>query len=63
MTFSAKFLITNIKGIETFYNLEKEEKTVTDSTKADGALGFFTFVSGKLRSDIRVVIELKDAKD
>ena len=39
------------------YNLEKEEKAITDSTKADGALGYFSLGS----HDTRAVIELKDA--
>ena len=39
------------------WNLSKEQKTDTDNTKADGALGFFTPDS----QDVRVVIELKDA--
>jgi hypothetical protein len=39
------------------YNLEKEEKATTDSTKADGALGYFSLGS----HDTRAVIELKDA--
>ncbi len=39
------------------WNLAHEQKTKTDATKADGALGFFT----PEKEDIRVVIELKDA--
>lgn len=39
------------------YNLEKEEKSKTDSTKPDGVLGYLTATD----KDIRVVIELKDA--
>lgn len=39
------------------YNLEKEEKSKTDSTKPDGVLGYLTSTN----KDIRVVIELKDA--
>ncbi len=45
------------------WNLEEEQKTLADSTKMDGALGFFTLDSnGKTAADIRAVIELKDAR-
>jgi type I restriction-modification system DNA methylase subunit len=44
------------------WNVEKEQKNVTDSQKADGALGFFTIKDGARQSDIRAVIELKGAK-
>jgi type I restriction-modification system DNA methylase subunit len=40
------------------WNLVHEQKTKTDATRADGALGFFTPES----QDIRVIIELKNAK-
>lgn len=40
------------------WNISQEQKTTVDGTKADGALGFFT----PDINDIRVVIELKDAK-
>ncbi|MFC4321317.1 Eco57I restriction-modification methylase domain-containing protein [Litchfieldia salsa] len=40
------------------WNITQEQKTKVDGTKADGALGFFT----ENIEDIRVVIELKDAK-
>ena len=43
---------------EQFWNLQQEQKTVIDGTKADGALGYFSDST----SDIRVAIELKDAK-
>lgn len=42
------------------YNQEREHKTVLDSSEADGALGYFYKDSGK--KDVRVVIELKDAR-
>ncbi|MFE4120088.1 Eco57I restriction-modification methylase domain-containing protein [Priestia sp. YIM B13486] len=42
----------------TVWNITQEQKTKTDGTKADGALGFFTSTI----NDVRVVIELKDAK-
>lgn len=42
------------------YNQERECKTSLDATESDGALGFFYKDTGK--KDIRVVIELKDAK-
>lgn len=44
------------------WNLEKEQKNVTDSQKADGALGFFSMNNGVKTSDIRAVVELKGAK-
>ncbi len=40
------------------WNLTHEQKTKTDATKADGALGFFT----STYQDIRAVIELKDIR-
>ena len=42
------------------YNQERENKTLLDTSEADGALGFFYKSSGT--KDVRVVIELKDAK-
>lgn len=42
------------------YNQEREYKTILDTTEADGALGFFYKNTGK--KDVRVVIELKDAR-
>jgi len=45
----------------TSWNLEKEYKAITDGTKADGALGFFTIHEKTVASDVRAVIELKDA--
>jgi type I restriction-modification system DNA methylase subunit/REP element-mobilizing transposase RayT len=44
------------------WNLEKEQKNVTDSQKADGALGFFTMKEKVLVADVRAVIELKGVK-
>lgn len=44
------------------WNLEKEHKSALNSTKSDGALGFFEMVNGKPKGDVRVVIELKDAR-
>lgn len=44
------------------WNLDKESKTVSDSTKADGAIGFFSLVGKKVKKDVQVVIELKDAR-
>lgn len=40
------------------WNIQQEQKTTMDGTKADGSLGFFT----ETIQDVRVVIELKDAK-
>ena len=40
------------------WHLFREKKTVTDGTRSDGALGFFTSEN----DDVRVIIELKDAK-
>ena len=42
------------------YNQEREFKTVLDTTESDGALGFFNKTAGT--RDVRVVIELKDAR-
>ncbi|WP_421385548.1 Eco57I restriction-modification methylase domain-containing protein (plasmid) [Bacillus salacetis] len=39
------------------WNIQQEQKTDIDSTKADGSLGFFTSTI----NDVRAVIELKDA--
>lgn len=45
------------------WNLRFENKTELDSKKADGALGFFKIKEGKEeKKDVRVVIEIKDAK-
>jgi len=54
----------------TDWNLRLEQKTKIDATKADAALGFFSMeknLSGiknqaGLKSDVRVVIEIKDAR-
>lgn len=43
------------------WNLEKEYKSVTDGTKADGALGFFAMDGKNIDADVRAVVELKDA--
>jgi len=43
------------------WNLEKEQKSKTDTTKSDGALGFFKMSENKISADVRAVIELKDA--
>ncbi|MFH0865879.1 MAG: DNA methyltransferase [Bacteroidota bacterium] len=43
------------------WNLEKEFKSQTDATKADGALGFFSTSGNEIKADVRAVIELKDA--
>ncbi|MDO8951186.1 MAG: TaqI-like C-terminal specificity domain-containing protein [Draconibacterium sp.] len=43
------------------WNIEKEYKSVTDGTKADGALGFFTMNGKNIDTDVRAVVELKDA--
>lgn len=40
------------------WHLYREKKTMTDATRSDGALGFFSSAN----EDVRVVIELKDAK-
>jgi len=39
------------------WSLEKEYKSVTDGTKADGALGFFTMNGKNIDADIRAVVE------
>jgi len=47
----------------TDWNLRFENKTETDSTKSDAALGFFKFRNNEeLPKDVRVVIEIKDAR-
>jgi len=47
----------------TDWNLRFENKTETDSTKSDAALGFFKFRnSEELPKDVRAVIEIKDAR-
>ena len=43
------------------WNLEKEYKVITDGTKSDGVLGFFAIEEKTVTSDVRAVIELKDA--
>jgi type I restriction-modification system DNA methylase subunit len=43
------------------WNLEKEHKSQTDTTKADGALGFFAMSDKEIIAEVRAVIELKDA--
>jgi type I restriction-modification system DNA methylase subunit len=43
------------------WNLEKEYKSVTDASKADGVLGFFSMAGKTKNADVRAVIELKDA--
>ena len=42
------------------YNQKQEFKSILDTSEADGGLGFFNKASGK--EEIRVVIELKDAR-
>jgi type I restriction-modification system DNA methylase subunit len=50
------------KGLQQ-WNLDEEQKTLIDASKMDGALGFFSIDdAGNIISDIRVVIELKDAR-
>tara|TARA_R110002050_G_scaffold261556_1_gene401736 strand:- start:276910 stop:279783 length:2874 start_codon:yes stop_codon:yes gene_type:complete len=46
-------------GNSNFWTLSEEVKTKVDGTKVDGALGFFG--KGKKSSDVRAVIEIKDA--
>ncbi len=43
------------------WNLDKEHKSQTDTTKADGALGFFEISDNRIKSEVKAVIELKDA--
>ena len=42
------------------YNQEREFTTILDTTESDGALGYFYKTTGQ--KDVRVVIELKDAR-
>lgn len=44
------------------WHLEKEQKSGTDGTKVDGALGYFRQLAGQASADVRVVVELKDAR-
>ncbi|OQX08019.1 MAG: hypothetical protein BWK80_48715 [Desulfobacteraceae bacterium IS3] len=45
------------------WHLDVEQKTLADSSRMDGALGFFSLdENGKTLSDIRVVMELKNAR-
>ncbi|TAE25517.1 MAG: restriction endonuclease subunit M [Candidatus Kapaibacterium sp.] len=60
--FFAKMLGYESSRGAAIWNLEKEQKNVTDSQKADGALGFFTMKEKVLVADVRAVIELKGAK-
>ena len=46
-------------GNSTFWTLGEEVKTKVDGTKVDGALGYFS--KDKRSSDVRAVIEIKDA--
>ncbi len=54
------------------WHLQLENKSETDSTKADAALGFFSIVpnpagaenqQGLVKQDVRAVIEIKDSKE
>jgi len=47
-------------GNSNYWNLREEAKTKVDATKPDGVLGFFN--KSKEQNDVRVVIEIKDAK-
>jgi len=50
------------KGLQQWH-LDEEQKTLIDASKMDGALGFFSIDdAGNIVSDIRAVIELKDAR-
>jgi hypothetical protein len=44
------------------WQLEDEQKTQIDNTKPDAVLGYFRMREGEKKSDVRAVIELKDAK-
>ncbi len=45
------------------WNIKNENKSKFDSSKSDGALGFFKFENKKeIENDVRVVIELKNAR-
>ncbi len=60
-TFFGEILSYNYKNSEK-WNLSIETKTNFDATKSDGALGFFKMDNEKIISDVRTVIELKNAK-
>ena len=58
--FNGVFGYSEIVDVGDCYNQERENKTLLDTSEADGALGFFYKTTGT--KDVRVVIELKDAK-
>ncbi len=61
-TFFGDILEYNYKN-PTQWNLIEEARTSFDASKADGALGFFSIDKNKnIKTDIRVVIELKNAR-
>ena len=60
-TFFGNILNYNYQNAEK-WNLSIETKTNFDATKSDGSLGFFKFENEEIKQDIRVVIELKNAK-
>jgi type I restriction-modification system DNA methylase subunit len=55
--FAAALGYTRITEDQTEWHLKQEQKMLTNATKADGALGFFTTD----HEDVRAVIELKSA--
>ena len=58
--FNQVFGYTEIVDDGDCYNQERETTTILDTTESDGALGFFYKSTGV--KDVRVVIELKDAR-
>lgn len=58
--FNQVFGYTEVIDDTNCYHQERESKTVLDTTESDGALGFFYKETGI--KDVRVVVELKDAK-
>jgi hypothetical protein len=44
------------------WNLQLENKTSFDTTKADVALGYFQMENSEIQKDVRVVVEIKDAR-
>ena len=58
--FNQVFGYTEIVDDGDCYNQERETTTVLDTTESDGALGYFYKSTGI--KDVRVVIELKDAR-
>ena len=52
-------------GNERHWHLREEQKSITDGTRPDAALGYFTISESsreKVKSDVRAIVEIKDAR-